>query len=432
MRSLSRHERVACCPRRLRALSGVQLSTAPGVLASRRARGTPPALIEEVLRLHLRPGVTNLATGLAHWSAIGRFDAPPLLQEDSTYGACDGEGELLCELRSKLERENGIDMAARSVLVTSGANQAFVQALLALCDVGDEVALFKPYYFSHLIALHLCGLEPVFLDSDSTGAPSVEQLRLALEQPSSRLRACVVTSPSNPSGAVCPPATALAIRETCAAHGAWLIADEAYEHFMYDGVSHFSPAQTLRNEPPFSAAAAASAHPVVSLFTFSKSYGLAGWRVGYLTYPSTLHEVMISIQDTLPTHAARFSQRVALRAMRHLGSAWVHEQVATLSPIRELLWSALEPWRQAAAQDGLPPALKPAGGFYFLLPLPVRAFEDQVVKRLAEQEGLLLLPGRAFGAPGMLRLSYGGLRTMSEACIVAQKLERAARDLCGV
>ena len=72
----------------------------------------------------------------------------------------------------------------------------------------------------------------------------------------------------------------------------------------------------------------------VRLYTFSKSFGMAGWRVGYMSYPSHLHEAMLKVQDTLPTHATRYSQRLALAALTQLGTGWARERVASLEEVR--------------------------------------------------------------------------------------------------
>jgi hypothetical protein len=174
---------------------------------SKRAARADPAIIDRVLAEHMRPGVTNLAVGLAHWAPPPNLlSGPPV---DSRYGDCHGDPALLDVLRSKLSHENGIDMQGREVMVTPGANQAFVHALLAVCDNADEVAIVAPYYMAHYVAIQarallpitslitlcahlwplalfsqLLGLEPVTLSS-------LEELGPALARPESRIRACV-------------------------------------------------------------------------------------------------------------------------------------------------------------------------------------------------------------------------------------------------
>ena len=306
-------------------------------------------------------------------------------------------------------------MARRDVMVTTGANQAFAHALLAVCDPGDEVILFRPYYFSHLVAVQLLGLQPVFLDCDAhSGLPDVGALHIALQRPA--VRACVLVSPSNPTGAVCPTNVVARIRADCHAAGTWLISDEAYEHFLFGSAQFSSPLNSL--------GAAGEDECVLSLHTFSKSYGLAAWRVGYLSYPVHLHDSLLKVQDTLPTHACRASQRVALAALDQLGTPWVEDRVGTLDPARRLLWEAVRP-----LHDKLTP--QPDGAFYYWLPLPPHLTHDDeaAVRWLAEDYNLLLLPGSAFGRPGFLRLAYGTLADADAATLIAERLSRAVDAL---
>ena len=119
------------------------------LVASQRVRVADEAVIERVLEEHLKPGVTNLAPGLPGWSvppAVVEAVMPPLTAPaHSEYGSCEGDPALLEALTSKLQHQNHIDMSRRRCMVTSGANQAFVHALLCLCDVGDVAVLFRPY-----------------------------------------------------------------------------------------------------------------------------------------------------------------------------------------------------------------------------------------------------------------------------------------------
>ena len=263
---------------------------------STRATSAAEAVVERVLEQYLKPGVTNLAPGQSHWSPPPHA-VPPIadVRAASRYGACHGDAALLVALREKLERENRIPMADRGLMVTCGANQAFAHAMLALCDAADEVVLFAPYYFSHLVALQMFGLRPRILPCEAaSGVPSLGALRGALDDAGGRVRAVVLVSPGNPSGTIVPEALGRAVLRECAARGVWLVTDEAYEHFTFGGdadggaIPHASLAAPPTTPAGNADADAAERECVVSLFTFSKSYGMAGWRVGYLVYPRRL------------------------------------------------------------------------------------------------------------------------------------------------
>ncbi|KAL1500297.1 hypothetical protein AB1Y20_012963 [Prymnesium parvum] len=439
------HAAFSAVPRRVgpHAPRGAPARGLASLRASHRATNAYEAVIERVLKTHLKPGVTNLAPGVAHWSVPPRL-VDSASREWSGYGACQGEAELLEALREKLHVRNGIDMSEREVLVTCGANQAFVQTILCLCDEGDEVVLFAPFYVSHMVALQICGVRPVVVSSAVTGQPDLSALRAALDRPGSRVRAVVLCTPSNPSGMVCTAPLGRALLQECMNHGAWLVTDEAYEDFVFDDHEHTSLAsfgeanrsRDIESTSSANAPAVATTDGVISLFTFSKSYGLAGWRVGYMVYPRRLHSIMLKLQDTMPTHTSRHSQAVAHLALQQLGPSWVSEQMSSLHQVRRALWPVISNFSaelqskcsglQLASQEACAP---PGGAIYFLIPLPPEVQEERAIRWLAQVHKLLLLPGSAFGIPGQLRLSYGCLANTAAATTVAQRLSQAFATL---
>ncbi|KAL3897362.1 MAG: hypothetical protein SGPRY_013070 [Prymnesium sp.] len=358
--------------------------------ASRRALCAPEAVIDRILSCYPSPSLLNLAPGVAHWTVPPSVRAAAIEGGRRGYGACQGDDDLLAALHAKLESFNRIDMAGREVMVTSGANQAFVQALLCLCDWGDEAVLFSPYYVSHLAALQICGLHPIVIPVGPDGLPDVDVLKAELTRRQGRVKAVVLCSPSNPSGAVCPEPLGRAIQLACAHHRAWLLTDEAYEDFTFDGHSHASLAGQpgsarveLIGDQAEASLPTTLTDGVVSLFTFSKSYGLPSWRVGYMVYPRRLHDAMLKLQDTMPTHASRQSQAVALRALTQLGSPWVREQVSSLQEVRALLWHPLSRLYDDVKRTrgvNLQKKHPPGGAIYFLLPLPPGVDEEVAIR----------------------------------------------------
>ena len=150
------------------------------------------------------------------------------------------------------------------------------------------------------------------------------------------------------------------------------------------------------------------------------------------------------MQDTLPTHACRASQHLALAAHTHLGRSWVDERVRSLRPARAALWEALRP--RGAPRDA--PRAQPDGAFYYWLPLPPRFAtaqahrgdagdaggdagdgDERAIAWFAAEHGLLMLPGSAFGRPGFLRLAYGTLANEEDYGPVAERLRRAMEQL---
>ena len=297
---------------------------------------------------------------------------------------CLGLPELIAMLKKKLEKENGI--RGREVMVTAGANMAFVHAAMCLASPGDAAILFAPYYFSHRVALELLGVEPIYVECDDEMMPSATELAAALERAEAsgvRVKMVAIVTPGNPSGAVISKLRLNELVKVCSDHKVWLVSDETYEYFTYDGAEHVSPH---------------SADGVINIFSLSKSYGLAGWRVGYVAYPPSLHDVMLKAQDTLVTNCPIICQKIAIAALR-AGKPWVIEQVKTLEASRKAIWEAIEPLNPVPVH----------GAFYYMVKIPSMLDEMQTIGLLAEKHHLLLTPGSAFGRPGYARIAFGAI-----------------------
>ncbi len=222
---------------------------------------------------------------------------------DHRYGPVEGLPELVEALESKLARENGIAVRPNSrVVVTAGGNLAFMNAILAITDPGDEVIFPAPFYFNHEMAVVMATAAPCRCRRRATTSSTSRDSRARSRR---RTRAVVTVSPNNPTGAVYPEAALRAVNALCRDRGVFHIHDEAYEYFTYDDVKHFSPGSI----------AGASAY-TISLFSLSKAYGMASWRIGYMVIPETLWDAVNKIQDTLLICAPSVSQQSAVAASR--------------------------------------------------------------------------------------------------------------------
>ncbi|MEP7270874.1 MAG: pyridoxal phosphate-dependent aminotransferase, partial [Acidobacteriota bacterium] len=305
--------------------------------------------------------------------------------------AVQGVPRLIEALEAKLLSENGIDVGSSSrVVVTAGGNMAFVNALLAIVDPGDEVILQMPYYFNHEMAITMASCRPVLVPTD---ANSQLQPALIEQAISDRTRAVVTISPNNPTGAVYPESALREVNDICRRRGIYHMSDEAYEYFTYGDAQHFSPGSIPDS----------SAH-TISLFSFSKSYGMASWRVGYMVAPAHLFDAINKIQDTVLICPPVVSQFAAVGAL-DAGRAYCEKGLTVLSQTRISVLSAL-----AALQDCC--QISPAqGAFYFLLNLDSDADALELVGRLIREHGVAAIPGSAFGFSRgcQLRVSYGAL-----------------------
>ena len=341
------------------------------------------------------PGTISLGQGIVS------YGPPPEVMEavrsfgsalsDHRYGPVEGLPELVAVLEAKLAAENGIAVRPASrLLVTAGGNQAFVNAILAVTDPGDEVVLPAPYYFNHEMAIVIAGAVPVGVRTDREYQLDVDAIAAALTP---RTRAVVTVSPNNPTGAVYPEAALRAVNELCRDRGIFHIHDEAYEYFTYAPARHFSPGSIPD----------AGRH-TMSLYSLSKAYGMASWRIGYMVVPEALADAINKIQDTLLICPPAASQRAALAALG-VGAAYPRRHLAELDAMRHTIFEAL-------TDPGVPcdvPAV--AGAFYYLVRVHSTLDAMTVVERLIREHKVATIPGSAFAdpAPCSIRISYGAI-----------------------
>jgi aspartate/methionine/tyrosine aminotransferase len=368
----------------------------PGRLApSNRAAGVQLPIIPIVAGwIAETPGAISLGQGVVHYgppptalAAIPEFLATVPHHQ---YIPDAGLPELRSAFEGKLRDENGIEAPfERRIYVTAGANQAFHNAVLAICDPGDEVILLSPYYFNHEMAVTLASAVPVPVPVDERLQPDLPAIAAAITK---RTRAIVTVSPNNPTGAVYPRETLAAIHELCASLGIYHVSDEAYEYFTYDGARHFSPG-SLGGEH------------VISLYSLSKAYGMASWRVGFLVAPEHLHRDLMKIQDTVVVSGSAISQFVGLRAMRE-GRGYCAARLPSLAGARKEVLARLE-----AVPDlvKVPPA---TGAFYVFVKVNSGMSAIAMSERLLREHKVAVIPGETFGVPRgcWLRIAYGSLQ----------------------
>ncbi|MFM9110959.1 MAG: aminotransferase class I/II-fold pyridoxal phosphate-dependent enzyme [Prochlorococcaceae cyanobacterium] len=362
------------------------------------------------------PGTLSLAQGMVNWEppesvrALAAGGAPPAA-DLHRYGAMAGDADLLAAIEAELTGVRGLNLDGSALLVTAGSNMAFASLCQVILDPGDEVILPLPYYFNHVMAVQLAGGVPVTPDLGSR--PEAGALE-ALVGP--RTRAIVTVSPGNPSGVVQPPAQLAAINRLCGERGLLHISDEAYADFVFGAVPHHSPGR-----------ASGSAGHTVSLFSLSKAYGMAGWRVGYAAVPRQLLAALAKVQDTVLICPPRRCQRAAVAALA-AGPAWCRPRIAALAERRQLLLSAVAARRAAGLELEL--LAEPDGAFYALLAFPCPLGGTALMERLVRDHGVAAISGESFGVAlppghGSLRLSYG----MLPPPLLAEALERLFQAL---
>jgi len=379
---------------------------------SQRLAAVQPPVIPIVGRWTAEtPGTISLGQGIVS------YGPPPEVMDavrsfggtlgDHRYGPVEGLPELVSTLEAKLARENGITVRPDSrLLVTAGGNQAFVNAILAVTDPGDEVILPAPYYFNHEMAIVIAGAVPIGVRTDREYQLDLDALAAAITP---RTRAIVTVSPNNPTGAVYPEAALRAVNALCRERGLFHIHDEAYEYFTYAPARHFSPGSLP----------GAAGH-TMSLYSLSKAYGMASWRIGYMVVPGVLAEAIHKIQDTLLICPPAASQRAALAALG-VGAAYPRRYLPQLDAMRHTIYEALH---DPAVPCDVPAV---AGAFYYLIRVHSALDSMTLVERLIREHKVAAIPGSAFAdsAPCSIRISYGAL----EPQVVEEGVGRLVRGL---
>lgn len=346
--------------------------------------GTPP-IPEAKAWLQAYRGERGPAIDLSQ--AAPAQPPPPVILEALTaaaadpatarYGAIQGEPALRQAYAAELSRSYGAPFSAADSVITTGCNQAFILAMLGVAKAGDGVMLPYPWYFNHKMALDMLGIETVPLPCRAqTGfVPSVEDAA-ALASP--RLKAIVLVTPNNPTGAIYPEETIAAFSQLAAERGLWLILDETYRDFL--------PPDQQRPHGLFE-----SGLPdhVISLYSFSKAYCLPGYRLGALTAPPALQAELSKALDTVQICPPRIGQ-LAVAATMAATLAWREENRRAMAARAQAFQAVMEK---------LPDWSLGSIGAYFayVRPPPHRGGAAALAQELATLHGVLTLPASYFG-----------------------------------
>jgi aminotransferase len=307
------------------------------------------------------------------------------------YSDVPGLPELREEIARKLKRDNGIDANPAQVLATVGAIEGLSAAVMAVVDPGDEVILPTPTYSTHIRQVVIASGKPVFV-------PTIEEEGFALDMAklkdsiTDRTRAILFCTPSNPTGTVFPEEHLREMAAIAAENDLAIITDEAYEYFTYDGQKHFSVGSVPEVKKN-----------VISCFTFTKTYAMTGWRIGYVHADEELMPQISKAHIPFAICAPVVSQFAALAALQGSQDC-ISEFRQHYLEVRDLMCERLD------ALDSVFEYQKP-GGAYLMFPkiLPDEGKDSlSFCKKLLTEAKVSATPGIAFGptGEGHLRLSF--------------------------
>lgn len=328
-----------------------------------------------------------------------RMDSPGF----NFYSPDPGLPSTRAALAEHIRIRRGISLDPDTQLhLTCGASQAFLSALLSVADPGDRAVVLEPYYFDHVFALKFSDLKTDSIPMIEGTGWEIPWAELERSIPSASVM--VLVNPGNPTGAALSEQEIRRIVKLTGENDCALIIDETYERFNFTG-SSFHPWQEEK------------ADHVLTLGSFSKSYSLSGWRLGYLFGAGHVLEEALKVQDSVVICPPTPSQFLLEECLKVHG--WVEQRSEEVRHRLNLCRKAMESsagleWREAG------------GGFFTLAEIPEEMNSYKLAEYLIDEYSIATIPGDAFGSAGKghLRFSFG--------CLSDEELEPAMKALASV
>jgi aspartate/methionine/tyrosine aminotransferase len=329
----------------------------------------------------------------------------------SLYTPIQGISALREALAADIGATYGAPVEPDQVCITAGCNQAFYATMIALVKTGDNIILPVPYYFNHQMTLDMLGLHARHLPAreENGFVPDPDEAARLID---AGTRALVLVTPSNPTGAIYPPETIGKFFDLAASRRIALILDETYRDFL--------PVDRIRAHDLFLRPDWHDA--LIHLYSFSKVYSLAGYRVGAIVASNRFIEQILKIMDSLIICAPHIAQVAAQYGVDKLGE-WRRQK-------RILMAGRIDAFRKAMAPHAGEWAIGSIGAYFAYLRHPFEALNSlQAARRLADRSGLLCLPGEAFGAgqDRFLRAAFANIDA-SQMPEIARRLELSAQS----
>lgn len=334
------------------------------------------------------------------------FDTPMFIKQAAIsaieegftkYTPVAGTNELKEAVVAKFHKDNKLDYTVNQVIVSCGAKHTLYNCILAICDPGDEVVIFSPYWVSYPEMIKLAGAYPVVVGTEEWDGflPSVSSIASAISQ---KTKAIIINSPCNPTGSVYPEKILREISKLALKNDLWVISDEIYEKIIFDSKKHISIAslgEEIKN------------HTVV-VNGVSKTYAMTGWRIGYAAGPLEVVTAMANIQSHSTSNPNSIAQKASAEALKG-AQGEVLDMVAEFERRRNFIVERLRRFRGVSFH-------KPDGTFYLFL--NISSFLNQNLKGreikssvdftdyLLQEAKVAVVPGADFGADSYIRISF--------------------------
>lgn len=345
-------------------------------------------------------------------------------QGHTHYTVVQGDLELRREICTYLREKKGVSYEPADICVSNGGKQAIYQAMMAVCEPGDEVLVPTPCWVSYYDIARLCGATPVPIVTHSADGYvlSAKQLATALSTFGSRCKVLILCNPSNPTGAVLPKDTLEALSAVLQkpeySH-IYILADEIYEQLVFD-TPHlcFAALDGMRDR-------------TLLVGGFSKGYAMTGLRLGYLAAERRVANAVIKLQGQLTSCASSISQHAGLVALRSVSREWTEARLQELRKKRDFVVGMLQTMTGVACSV-------PEGAFYVFADLSAFLSHpasrchtgEDFCKILLEKYKVALVPGEAFQAPMSVRISYAC--AFEDLISALQAFDRCVKEVSGL
>ncbi len=302
------------------------------------------------------------------------------------YSPDPGIEKLRIEIANKLQVDNKIKADSEDIVITPGANQAFINVLLTITDPGDKIILFSPYYFNHYMACTIFGVKPIILPTKSF-LPDMEKLKYVLDH--ENIKAIVIVNPNNPSGVVYSKKVLENIAEIIDERDLYVISDETYEYFVYNENFHsFASIKGMEKK-------------TITIQSFSKTFGIPGWRLGYYHAQNNIIIESIKVQDTTVITAPTPAQ--------YLGIELIINRNKLIPPFKKYLQNnynltkdLIQEIRWMENNSG--------GAAYYLFPKQnTGTTSEKLAENLLKTVAVHVVPSEPFGMNNHIRISFANV-----------------------
>ena len=343
------------------------------------------SVIREMTRQAMLYGAVNLAQGFPDFPApaeVKRAAQDAIAADVNQYAITWGAKNLRNAIARQMKEWQGIAVEPETqITVCCGSTEAMISTLLAVCNRGDEVVVFEPFYENYGPDAILSGARPVFVKlcppqtSDGEWTFDEHELRAAFRP---HTKAIILNTPNNPTGKVFTRAELELIRDLCVEFNVLAITDEIYEHIIYDGTQHISMASLEGMQ-----------ERTVTINGLSKSYSVTGWRVGWAVAPPKITNAIRKVHDFLTVGAASPLQQAGVTALG-LPDEYYRDLSAEYMNRRDYLLDSL---RAAGFQP-----VTPSGAYYAMAGIAGMGFGNDIeaVRHLIENVGIAAVPGSSF------------------------------------